>query len=816
MKFVDLNTGCVYNGNIPYIHWFDDKQSTNLIYIKKLCIVDAREFLNVNLDSSIFTLLNMDDVENLQDINVNDFSYKDIKKLRTKNYKSTGHYYNIDQNNIYIHVIYIEASSDIEGEFLEDLYIEDEKFTIGASFWPEYEPHKINLSNFGVEFSEDIYRAIYETNVHEESIDYITLNRKRKELLLNYWDIVAAKGSYKSLYDSLSWFEYGDLVKIQEFWKNKNDRLFQQDITQTLDEFIKQYLLNHSKTTYIGLYATLNNLNIVDGEVQYEKKVNILHEVTDDQGNTLGAITNTRLNIPLPEDDSPDQIFQIGIVNDSVNIEDDSPVFQNIDPSDWYRVTYESYNGLLGEEVPELVKIAAKWSADDLSLKMYLLGRFYETNFMPIHMDLIHSTVERIVFTNTIKILQSANICRHDYYNNIGSFKCNIKDGSCFYLENVNCQVNYNTPLGVQWYDQNENSSLLYNTSENQLSYNIRPIGVEKTIEQLQKDEFDSYDSDLKTFTTQYYNGIGKMVNFVCEIDTKYLINKADIVIAKIDGDYNRKGSFKYLLNPINDIVVADFNILFEEEGSYIVELSFTNIDGETFTRIIKLNILDYSVRTLKVYKVVRNTKPEHNNMLKPSDYIFSSYRGSNCMKTFTIASDLLNYKGVGFQRCLVYKLNSKIFAIPIILKQNFDIIRKTDNYLYLLSKHFDSDYTDVSKISTSFGTLIKDEYVYVPQNHHLEEIGGNKLQDYQITKYDTLMVVPDIKYLKEIEDSQWIVENISTKNSIEPIEIKYTNRPYLTDENRTLERGFYNITFKYLLGNKQQEVSLNSAFQVV
>ena len=107
MKFVDLNTGCVYNGNIPYIHWFDDKQSTSLIYIKKLCIIDAREFLNVNLDSSIFTLLNMDDVENLQDINVNDFSYKDIKKLRTKNYKSTGHYYNIDQNNIYIHVIAI-------------------------------------------------------------------------------------------------------------------------------------------------------------------------------------------------------------------------------------------------------------------------------------------------------------------------------------------------------------------------------------------------------------------------------------------------------------------------------------------------------------------------------------------------------------------------------------------------------------------------------------------------------------------------------------------------------------------------------------
>ena len=46
MKFVDLNTGSVYGGNIPYIHWFEDKQSTNLIYIKKLCIVDVNETLN--------------------------------------------------------------------------------------------------------------------------------------------------------------------------------------------------------------------------------------------------------------------------------------------------------------------------------------------------------------------------------------------------------------------------------------------------------------------------------------------------------------------------------------------------------------------------------------------------------------------------------------------------------------------------------------------------------------------------------------------------------------------------------------------------
>ena len=41
MRFVDLNNGYTYNGDYPYIHWFDDNQSTNLVYTKKLCIIDS-------------------------------------------------------------------------------------------------------------------------------------------------------------------------------------------------------------------------------------------------------------------------------------------------------------------------------------------------------------------------------------------------------------------------------------------------------------------------------------------------------------------------------------------------------------------------------------------------------------------------------------------------------------------------------------------------------------------------------------------------------------------------------------------------------
>ena len=54
MRFVDLNNGYTYNGDYPYIHWFDDNQSTNLVYTKKLCIIDSSNILKVDLNSNMF------------------------------------------------------------------------------------------------------------------------------------------------------------------------------------------------------------------------------------------------------------------------------------------------------------------------------------------------------------------------------------------------------------------------------------------------------------------------------------------------------------------------------------------------------------------------------------------------------------------------------------------------------------------------------------------------------------------------------------------------------------------------------------------
>lgn len=811
MKFVDLKTGSIYNGDIPYIHWFEDNQSTNLIYFKKLCIVSEDETLEVKLHSSIFKLIDISGINKIADVTINDFSYKDIEKLRVQNgeYTSIGYPYNLDSNHVYLHMVYIESSSSIEGEFLDDLYINNQKFTVGASFHPEYEPHKINLGNFGIEIPEDINRSLYPTNLHEEAIDYITLNRKRKELLMNYWDIFALKGSYKSLYDSLKWFEYGDLVKIQELWEKDPSKFSQQEISQMLTDNFNSYMSSYSKTTYIGLYAALNQLYIEDGKIQYEKKINLIDNVTIN-GEIIGSLTHAVLDEAIDGDeDANNRIFQIGFGDVEINGEEN--VTDHIDPSDWLRVTYNEYNGILGEEVPELVKTATRWSAEEMALKMYLLGNFYETYFMPIHLDLIHSTIERTVFTNTFKILQNNGIGRHDFYGGFNSFKCSVKDNSKYYLENVSCQVNNDTKLGVQWEEQSEYSD-------------IRPIGIDPIINNV------GDDNELKTFMTQYYDGIGKIVDFDCElrVDNGDFIKKANIVITCLrdNSEYYRAGSFKLLCSPEdkeNGICKPSFKLLFEEHGDYHIALSFETAGNKIYTRNINISILDNSHRSLKVYRVVRNEVGK-NYDLKPSDYIFSSYRDlESNIRTFTLASNIQNKTGVGFQRLLIFnregitdeKINSIIYVITGILN-HFDEIRRNDYYLYLISKTFDENNTNINFITNYFNELVRDEYVYVPQNHHLEELCGDSLSDYNVNVGDTIMIIPDIKYLKSIEKSQWVIENVSTKNMVDPIEIKYPNRPYATGKDRILDKGFYDVKFRYLLGDDIQEISLNSAFQVI
>lgn len=433
IRFIDIANNNVFNGDKPYVFWMDKEQSVNVIYTKTICILSDQETINISIPSNdIFKLLDMSRLNSLTDLHINGFDYKNIQQLYANEITSIGVETDLSSETypaMYVHMLYITGQSSEIGEFHENFIIDDNEYEIAADFYAENEALKINLANFGVEIPESIQTSIYDTNVHEEVKDNILLNRKYKELLLNYWSIVAGKGSYKSLIDSLNWFEYGDLVKLEEIWKHdewNQTRLDREELNKIMTNDVRLSLSNFIKTTYIGIYLALQEFVKQNGVIQYDKLD----------------------NITLTNDQSTEIMEGIGVSSD--------------------------YSGLLGEMTPKLKNKLFKWSVEEMSMKMYLLGAFYETYFMPIHLDLLHSTIEDIVFTNTIKCMYSSSIDRVDHVYNLEAFECSIKDGDSYTLHDVNVQAG--SMLKRHWDDSDDSDdyeTLLSNTYGNTYKENI-------------------------------------------------------------------------------------------------------------------------------------------------------------------------------------------------------------------------------------------------------------------------------------------------------------------------------------------------------
>lgn len=107
-------------------------------------------------------------------------------------------------------IIRDKCSNSIVGEFV--IYGE----TIG-----EDERLKIVTQNFGYNIISQDSLIFKETNIKEALPDFLEVNLKRKEIMLEGHNIYPFIGSYKGLINAIKFFGYGNL-EIKEFWKNIN------------------------------------------------------------------------------------------------------------------------------------------------------------------------------------------------------------------------------------------------------------------------------------------------------------------------------------------------------------------------------------------------------------------------------------------------------------------------------------------------------------------------------------------------------------------------------------------------------------------
>lgn len=612
IRFVNIENGRTYNGDMPYVHWFDDQQSTDIIYVQKICVVSDAPSLSVFMKpNEVFHIIDPDKITKDNLVNIDGTAYQDISNLYTDiidgnpgvetiksrntvdfdtnieylgsigysshddvkyhvcssrlkiasaigdqfkmdyatirnipdvskiwlstspntyddkylignvyTYAGDGQdftcdftkyvtriYLNIEGpvlgsnpsgseaafssgvstsyhvltakeynyylpitngaaygDDLFVYMIYIAGSSSTASEYRESFFIQEHvyvegpdkyhpiilqdgdlhEFVVGADFHVEREELKINLGNFGIEIPESIQKAIYPANPHEESKDNILLNRKYKELLMDYIDILGNKGSYQSLLNSLNWFEYGDLLSLKEIWKHTEwDKTIynDQELTQLLSDHVKRTLTNYAKTTYFGIYCACQSIK--------ESHVDEIYPPSSYK-NTL---FNTSLSKQLEDDNLDPQglinrTLQIGMGEASIIVSED----QSVDPlvgANFKKLTsmYKDVDRFLGEEIPELQNNTLKWSRADMAIKMALLGNFFEAYFTPVHLDLIHSTLEDIVFTNTMKAINGGEMRRDDYILHDSVVKCNVKDDEVFQLKDIKVQANSDTPF---------------------------------------------------------------------------------------------------------------------------------------------------------------------------------------------------------------------------------------------------------------------------------------------------------------------------------------------------------------------------------
>lgn len=748
MEFINLKNGLTYNGSKPFIHYFECGKSINLNHEMKLCFLHNSQKVRVSLDSEVFSILDISKAHLLHNTTImSQKTFIDLKRLKVKELESTGYEY----DGRYIHIVYILAHSTICGDIVDVIKIGHDEVLIGGDFYGEDERLKNSLENFENVVPQSIQRAIYECNVHEESNDNILLNRKYKELLQNYWNICMSKGSYNSLVDSLAWFEWGDLVRLEEYWRRQDPQgevLMQFDVEKMLNNELRQMLGEISKTTFYGLYCCLYKA--------------------------------------MPD------MFD----------EEDNPLLENI---------------------------LMRWSVEDISLKMILLGNFYQTYFMPIHLDLLHASIEHWVFTVNQKIMNYNSIEFNNTYNNVKTFVCGFE-------ETIRMKPTY-----LYFYDDT-----LFKEATTPVGDTMLPINLGCSTAKRQMTS--------NTTPARYFNGICAVNKFVCHIP-QVNIKHSKIICRNIDGT---------TIYSYDDMVYGtgstfSFEVMFDRPGQWNVVLHFETIDSDTYSKEINVYVDETIYNTIDLYKLVysvsgsmsdktintledlvMNLTDDHSKYeLKNTYYIHKDRAKLNHVVIYEIpeGTDMtLTYgnSSITINRTTTSLVNRLMAHIPQYM---WFLLEGTDMRIAGIARKPNTDVT--SEVSIKYHDNLEHRYV----NEHRFVLGFYKLEPftgYKVTADDIIVAIPRFKYSLPVDECYWNFRNDSTQEDNESFYYKeHYNREtspaeyngdfgHIVDTDtgtagnmllykkpKDLTKGFYSIFLKYRYADEVQESHLKSAFYI-
>jgi len=138
------------------------------------------------------------------------------------------------------------------------------------------------IENFGSTINNSDFKIFDDVDINEILPDYIKLNAKRKELLLEWDNIFPFTGSYKALINILKWFGY-DQVTLKEYWLNIDEYLGKNEAEESRIRYkqtpIEDLFSTEPKTALMG------DATMIPNKV-YKKtsKFGLFYDITRDSG----------------------------------------------------------------------------------------------------------------------------------------------------------------------------------------------------------------------------------------------------------------------------------------------------------------------------------------------------------------------------------------------------------------------------------------------------------------------------------------------------------------------------------------------------
>jgi hypothetical protein len=154
----------------------------------------------------------------------------------------------------------------------------------------EDERLSVLLSNIGMTLSPEDYMILKDSDIKELSPDWLLLNQKRKELLLQASTIKPFIGTYKAILNAIDFFGYSNLT-LKEYWLNINEQsenfgklkavaVPNQDVVGFLADKGKSQELPSSNLKKTSRFSLVYRLNEADGGVD-EWDIPTVKESTD-------------------------------------------------------------------------------------------------------------------------------------------------------------------------------------------------------------------------------------------------------------------------------------------------------------------------------------------------------------------------------------------------------------------------------------------------------------------------------------------------------------------------------------------------------